>query len=220
MMFIAKRLKLLFLRVFHGSLFSYRFLDNYYVFHQKALRGSLTDISKRLSIYLPYIKKVKASLRSEYSFLDCGFGRGEFMRLIHANKLTQVTGVDTNPEFVSDLQKLGFNVIRQDMITHLYLSDQKYCGISAFHVIEHLRFEDMFDFFVLAHEKLAEGGVLILETPNIENIIVSSTSFCYDHTHVQKVPREVLAQLLGYIGFSKNHLPASSSTQTQTQRRR
>ena len=125
------------------------------------------------------------------------------MQLVRSNKLAEVVGGDTNPEFVADVQKLGIAVMRRDMITYLYLSNQQFCGISAFLVIEHISFDALFDFLILAHKKLVKGGVLILETPNIENIIVSSTSFYYDHTHVQKVTREVLDKLLDYIGFSK-----------------
>lgn len=202
-MYLAKRLKLLYLKFFYGSLFSFRFLDNFYTFHQAKLRGSLKEISARLAVYLPYLKKVKAPLRSKYSFLDCGFGRGEFIQLIRSHKLARATGVDTNPEFVADAQKLGIEAIRQDMITHLYLSKEHYCGISAFHVIEHLTFDELFDFLLLAHKKLVKGGVLLLETPNIENVIVSSTSFYYDHTHVQKLPKEVLDKLLDYLGFTR-----------------
>lgn len=200
---VAKQLKLIILRLLHGSLFSYRFRDNFYNYHQNKLRGSRKEISTRLLVYLPYLKQVKSSLRSKYYFLDCGFGRGEFIQLIQSRKLAQTIGVDTNPTSVSELQKLGIMAFRQDMIAHLYLSEQKYCGISAFHVIEHLKFDELFDFLTLAHKKLIRGGVLLLETPNIENIIVSSTSFYHDHSHVQKVTREVLDKLLGYIGFSK-----------------
>lgn len=202
-MYLAKRLKLLCLKLFYGSLFSFRFLDNFYTFHQEKLRGSLEEISARLVVYLPYLKKVKAPLRSKYPFLDCGFGRGEFIQLIRSHKLARATGVDTNPEFVADAQKLGIEAIRRDMITHLYLSEERYCGISAFHVIEHLTFDELFDFLLLAHKKLVKGGVLLLETPNIENVIVSSTSFYYDYTHAQKLPREVLDKLLDYLGFTK-----------------
>lgn len=200
---VAKQLKLIILRLLHGSLFSYRFIDNFYNYHQNKLRGSRKDISTRLLVYLPYLKKVKSSLRLKYPFLDCGFGRGEFIQLIRSHKLAQATGVDTNPEFVANAQKLGIEAIRRDMITHLYLSEERYCGISAFHVVEHLTFNELFDFLLLAHKKLVKGGILLLETPNIENVIVSSTSFYYDHTHAQKIPREVLDKLLDYLGFTK-----------------
>lgn len=200
---IAKQLKLRILRSLHGSLFSYRFKDKYYNYHQNKLRGSQKEILTRLLVYLPYLKHVKSSLRSKFPFLDCGFGRGEFIQLTQSRKLAQIIGVDTNPASVSDLRKLGVKAYRQDMIAYLYLSEQKYCGISAFHVIEHLKFDELFDFLTLAHKKLIQGGVLLLETPNIENIVVSSTSFYHDHTHVHKVTREVLDKLLGYIGFSK-----------------
>lgn len=200
---LAKKLKIALLLRLKGSLFSYRFHDQFYNYHQSKLRGSLAAISDRLTVYLPYLKKVKLSLRSQHSFLDCGFGRGEFMNLLRQNKLAQVVGVDLNSDFVADIQEKGFKATKGDMINYLYLSDELYSGISAFHVIEHLTFDQLFDFLLLSYKKLAKGGILILETPNVENLIVSSTSYYYDHTHIQKVTRETLDKLLAYLGFTK-----------------
>jgi len=199
----ARYLKLRLLTLTHGSLFSYRFRDSFYTFHQSKLRGDQAEISKRLEIYLPYLKRVKPELREKYALLDCGFGRGDFMQLVRANKISTVVGVDTNADYVLAMQEMGMEAIHEDMIAHLYFSERQYCGISGFHVIEHLTFDQLFDFLLLAHKRLVKGGALILETPNIENIIVSSTSYYYDPTHIQKVAREVIDKLLDYLGFSK-----------------
>jgi|GEM_PF-2753406 len=200
---LAKLFKLHFLRLTRGSIFSFRFRNSFYTFHQSKIRGNSAEISERLEIYLPYLKKVKTQSRTQFSLLDCGFGNGDFLQLVRSNKIANVIGVDTNPDYVLAMQEIGVNAIQRDMITHLYLSNQEYCGISAFHVIEHLSFDQLFDFILLSYKRLVKGGALLLETPNIENIIVSSTSYYYDPTHVQKVAREVMDKLLDYIGFSE-----------------
>lgn len=198
----AKLMKFHFLYLRNKSLFWHRFSDEFYTFQQDKMRGTPEEIMKKQSIYLRYIKKVPKKTRNKHNFLECGFGRGEFLELIEKEKLVKIIGVDTNKKYVIEARKKGLNVFKKDLISFLYFTEEKYSGISAFHVIEHLNFTELFDFLTMAYHKLAKGGVLILETPNIENIIVSSTSFYYDHTHIQKVPREFIDKLLDYIGFS------------------
>jgi len=66
-----------------------------------------------------------------------------------------------------------------------------------------LDFSQLFDLLVLCSKKIVKGGVLILETPNVENIKVGSTSFYLDHTHKLKLPSLLLKTLLKYLGFTK-----------------
>lgn len=55
-------------------------------------------------------------------------------------------------------------------------------------------------------KKIVKGGVLILETPNVENIKVSSTAFNFDPTHKLKLPSVLIRILLEYLGFTKIEL--------------
>jgi len=197
-----KKIKLISRKLMGKSLFYHLFEDQFYTFQQNKFRGSFNEIKKRQKIYLPYIKKVDKKILTKHSFLDCGFGRGEFLELLRENKIQNCKGVDISNDYVVDALKKGLEVYKNDAISFLYLADEKFSGISSFHVIEHLSFTQMFDFLVLAFHKLEKGGVLILETPNIENMIVSGTSFYYDHTHIQKIPKALLIEVLGFIGFS------------------
>ena len=53
----------------------------------------------------------------------------------------------------------------------------------------------MWRLITAAAEKLAEGGVLILETPNPESLLAGSINFHRDPTHVRPVHPETLAFL-------------------------
>lgn len=185
------------------GLFYPRFADDFYTFHQEKLRGSIDEIKKRQSIYLKYIGKVSNELRNKNSFLDIGFGRGEFINLLKEQKLKNVEGVDTNRDYVLKAKNNGYTVFQDDGLRHLYLSEKKYYGISAFHLIEHINFNQLFDLMLICSKKLVKGGVLILETPNVENIKVGSTSFYLDYTHKLKLPSLLLKTLLEYLGFTK-----------------
>ena len=50
---------------------------------------------------------------------------------------------------------------------------------------------------------LRPGGILILETPNSENINVATSSFYLDPTHKNPLPRLLVSFLYEYVGFSE-----------------
>lgn len=185
------------------GLFYPGFADDFYTFHQEKLRGSIDEIKKRQAVYLKYIKIIPKQLTNKYYFLDIGFGRGEFIDLLKGQKLKNVKGVDTNRDYVLKAKQKGYDVYHENALKHLYLSEKQYYGISAFHLIEHIDFNQLFDLLLLCSKKLAKGGVLILETPNVENIKVGSTSFYLDYTHKLKLPSLLLKTLLEYLGFTK-----------------
>ena len=50
---------------------------------------------------------------------------------------------------------------------------------------------------------LMPGGLLILETPNPENLVVGTSHFYLDPTHQRPIPPELLSFLPEYYGFAK-----------------
>jgi SAM-dependent methyltransferase len=53
-----------------------------------------------------------------------------------------------------------------------------------------------------AFRVIRPGGVVILETPNPENIVVGSCSFYNDPTHRRPIPPQTLSFYLRHAGFS------------------
>ncbi len=200
---IFRKLRFLFCKYTNIPLFWLRFSDQFYIFQQNKLRGNFTEIKKRQEIYVKYIKDINKNKLDSFPFLDCGFGRAEFLELLREEHISNTIGVDINKNFVKCAQAKRFKVVQSDILEYLYLSQEKYSGISAFHLIEHLTFPQFFDFLLMCHKKLINGGVLILETPNVENIVVSSTTFHYDHTHIQKLPKLLLQIMLEFNKFAK-----------------
>lgn len=179
---------------------------NFYAYHQDKLRGSYEEIKKRQAVYLKYIEKIPKLLKDENYFLDIGFGRGEFIDLLKDLKLKNIEGVDINKECVLKAKQKSYTVYQEDALKHLYLSDKRYYAISAFHLIEHLDFQELFDLLVICSKKIVKSGVLILETPNIGNCTVSSTSFFLDYTHKLKLPSLLIKTLLEYLDFKVEFL--------------
>jgi len=167
---------------------------------ENVFRGSENEIIKRQKKYSKYIKKT-FSLSLNHPFLDIGFGRGEFLQILKDNHIKHITGVDTNDVFVSKALEKGYNVFNQDGLAYLRDTSNLFCGISMFHLLEHLTFPEIYDLLYLSYNKLAKNGLLILETPNPENLQVSSYSFYYDYTHKTKLPPQLLKSILLFIGY-------------------
>jgi O-antigen chain-terminating methyltransferase len=70
-------------------------------------------------------------------------------------------------------------------------------------VIEHLPFPALARLVAAAFRALRPGGVVILETPNPENLIVGACNFYYDPTHVRPLPPEPVRFLLESNGFER-----------------
>ena len=185
------------------GLFYPKFQDEFYSFQQGYLRGDYNSINERQKIYIPYIKALPKKITNRFYFLDAGFGRGEFLDILKKIGIKKIIGIDTNKKFVAEAKTRDFETANKDINKYLYLSNESFGGISAFHLIEHMSFKYFFDFLVLCREKLVKGGVLIMETPNVENIIVGSTTFYYDHTHILKLPKLMIETVLKFVGFKK-----------------
>ena len=73
---------------------------------------------------------------------------------------------------------------------------------TAFHLVEHLPTGRLLAFFQELFRVLQPGGTLLVETPNLANVIVGSCSFHLDPTHQRPLPPETWQFLLSAAGFS------------------
>lgn len=167
---------------------------------EQELRGVETIIQSRQKQYLPLIMHLKDS-RDPIKALDIGCGRGEWVGLLRNLGITSV-GIDTDPKMLSAAQELGLDVHLADLTDYLAQgSNNNWDVISAFHVVEHLFLPKLLNLFAEAWRLLSPGGLLILETPNPENIQVGAYSFWLDPTHVRPLPPPLLSNLAAHYGF-------------------
>ena len=97
---------------------------------------------------------------------------------------------------------LGLKVKQGDGISYLKKqSDESFIIISAFHVVEHISFENLQILVQEALRVLKPGGILIMETPNPENIKVATENFYLDPTHIKPIPSGLLSFLPEFYGF-------------------
>lgn len=175
-------------------------IDAFYLAFEEAHRGSETEIHARLAPYLQQLAGLPAALLAR-PVLDIGCGRGEWLRLLADHGFT-ATGIDLNPHMVARCRSLGLQVDRADAVAHLAsLPTGSHAAISAFHLFEHLPFAVLFQLIEQAWRVLAPGGILIVETPNPENVLVGSHTFYHDFSHRNPVTPTALQFLAGYHGF-------------------
>jgi len=179
-------------------------LNQYYLAFEDSHRGNAEQMRAR---YLPYtvelehLKKTVAD--NSKPLLDLGCGRGEWLSFV-AEQGIAACGIDSNPVMVKQAADQGLQVTQSDLISALKTRpDASLAAVTAFHVIEHLPFEVLFECVAQSWRALAPGGLLIFETPNPENLLVASHTFYHDHTHRNPLTPSSMQFLLHYWGFQQ-----------------
>jgi SAM-dependent methyltransferase len=178
-------------------------VSDFYKAFEDRYRGSKEQIKLRLSVYLPFIYQLK-KIDPNLLCLDLGCGRGEWLELLMENHI-EAYGIDLNEQMIHKPVQDGYRVILGDAITHLKtLPNASLSLITGFHIAEHLHFNDLFKLVEESLRVLKPAGLLILETPNSENILVGSSGFYTDPTHLRPLPILLLSFLTMHIGFVRN----------------
>jgi O-antigen chain-terminating methyltransferase len=156
-------------------------------------------VRDRHSEYLEVLRKSKR-------VVDLGCGRGELLELLGEAGVSAY-GVELDPDNVAVCREKGLEMVEGDAISHLEgLDEASLDGIVASHLIEHLTPDVLWRLIVAAAEKLEDGGILILETPNPESLLAGSINFHRDPTHVRPVHPETLSFLAESAGFRQVEL--------------
>ena len=174
--------------------------NGFYRAFEERYRGSRELVKSRLKVYLPFIIPLKKFTTSPRS-LDLGCGRGEWLELLTENGFNAY-GVDLDDEMLKACRQLGLKSKKIDAIKYLKEeADESHDLISGFHIAEHLPFEKLQTLVSEALRVLKPAGLMILETPNPENIVVGSKSFYMDPTHEKPIPPELLSFVIEHTGF-------------------
>jgi len=137
---------------------------------------------------------------------DIGCGRGEWLQLLQQRGWA-AQGWDINARFIADNQAQGLDVHHGDALAAIARIARAAPGslgaITAFHVVEHLSFADLLTLVDHALIALAEGGLLLFETPNPENLVVGANTFYTDPTHQRPLHPSTLVFMAERAGFSQ-----------------
>ena len=179
--------------------------DDFYRALEERFRASREEIRNRLEGYNPFIAALCQATPRPKAF-DIGCGRGEWLQLL-TEKGLDARGVDLDDSMLAACHERGLNAQNQDALEALQaLPDSSLDLISAFHVVEHLTFDYLRALLNEAWRTLSPNGLLILETPNAENLIVGTNNFYLDPTHQRPVPAIFLEFLCDYSGFAQSKI--------------
>ena len=144
---------------------------------EDSLRGSEAHVRADVMHYV----RLAAEQRP---VLDAGCGRGEFLVACREAGI-EARGVDTNERSVADLQQRGLNVALAGIPDCFgAIEDASLGSVVAMHVVEHLPVDALFALFRESARVLRRGGLLMIETPNAESVLVSASDFWRDPTHL------------------------------------
>ena len=178
--------------------------DFYRAFEDK-FRGSRELIKSRLRVYLSFVEPLK-NLDPDATAIDLGCGRGEWLELMKELGV-RIHGIDIDDGMLSACRALDLSVETGDAISYLEnLPDESQTVVSAFHVVEHITFEKLQLLVSEALRVLKPGGLLIMETPNPENIVVATRDFYLDPTHQRPIPPQLLSFLPEFYGFARTKI--------------
>jgi SAM-dependent methyltransferase len=178
-------------------------MDAFYKKFEDKFRGHRSTIKSRLTYYLPLLEQVEKSTDS-LKVLDLGCGRGEWLELL-TEKGYQAQGVDLDLDMLEECKKLNLNHHHGDALEYLKSqASDSFDVISSFHLIEHLPFDVLQALVIETLRVLKPTGILILETPNSENLVVGTSSFYLDPTHQRPLPAQLVSFMTIFAGFERS----------------
>lgn len=176
--------------------------DLFYRAFEERLYAPRETIRRLRQQYLPFVEPLK-SLYPGVKTFDLGCGRGEWLELMLEAGF-DAFGVDLDEGMLEACRTLSLPAAQGDAVAHLAaLPDDSHAVISAFHVVEHISFMQLRQVVEEALRVLKPGGLLIMETPNPENIVVGTSNFYIDPTHQRPIPSLLLSFLTEHQGYAR-----------------
>lgn len=192
--------------------------ESLYRSFEDRFRGSSEVIRERQRVYLPLIGAIAASAPAGRRALDIGCGRGEWLGLIAQHGWTGI-GVDSNLSMLGPEAPAGVAFVHGDGLDYLRsCADGSFGLATAFHVVEHVSNDVLTALLKELRRVLSPGGLVILETPNPENLTVASWSFYMDPTHRAPIAPALLrycAEAAGFTNAAVLRLNGAASDRTK-----
>jgi len=174
-------------------------------------RGTPEQVRRAQSAYLRWFPGPGSG-----PVVDLGCGRGEFLDLLRESGI-EAFGIEADSDLVRDGRARGIDVRPGDAVSELHLcKDASLGGIVAFQVIEHLPFPRLLELLALARRKLRPGGLLVLETVNVQSLFPWTRAWSMDPTHRHPVHPLTLRFLAEQAGFTEIEIVFSGAVDDET----
>jgi O-antigen chain-terminating methyltransferase len=177
--------------------------DSFYRAFEDRHRGPRELIKERLGAYQPFLAPLRV-LAQAPAALDLGCGRGEWLELL-AEQGFSASGVDLDEGMLAACRERGLAVTNADALADLRARPGASLDlVSAFHLVEHIPFDQVQELVTQALRVLRPGGLLIMETPNPENLVVATSGFYMDPSHLRPLPPPLLDFVVEHAGFARH----------------
>ena len=195
----------------HERVVAQETIDAYYLAFEDANRGTRESVLAKLAIYDNWLAtNVPHADGVTHQIVDIGCGRGEWISYVR-QKGRDATGIDVNPVMIEACRAQGFDARNTDALKYLRsLPTGSVAAVTGFHIIEHLPFDYLFALVQESYRVLVEGGSVLFETPNPENVLVGSHTFYHDFTHRNPITPSAITFLLKYHHFEEIDIIRSS----------
>lgn len=178
-------------------------MEQQYASFEEVFRGERNQIKLRVSHYLGVLAAAGIVPDGGDVVLDLGSGRGEWLEVL-AEHGYHARGVDLNRGMLKESEARGHDVVEADVLSYLKAQDgDSIAAITSMHLVEHLPHPTLIQLLDEALRVLRPGGLLILETPNPENVLVGSCTFYMDPTHLNPIPPLLLQWMVQARGFEQ-----------------
>lgn len=133
--------------------------------------------------------------------LEIGCATGMFLNIMK-DRVASVTGIELTKEYVQFALARGIRVEKSIEV----LPDNNYDAVFMFHVLEHL--SDPITFLKDLKQKMKVNGKLIIEVPNVNDILVSvykipgHLNYYWEIAHNYYFSKETLGTVLNKSGFT------------------
>lgn len=176
-------------------------LEDQYASFEQSFRGDRDQIKARAVHYIGVLAEAGIQPGDDGIVVDLGSGRGEWLEVM-AEHGYRGRGVDSNRGMLAVSRAEGHDVVEADALEYLRAQPEKsFAAITSMHMVEHVPHPILIRLLDEALRVLRPGGVLILETPNPENVRVGSCQFYIDPTHRNPIPPPLLQWLVASRGF-------------------
>ena len=173
-------------------------------------------IMARLETYRPLLSPMK-HIYPDAKGLDLGCGRGEWLETLEAEGIEPL-GIDLDDGMLSACRELNLTTVKQDALEFLgQTEDNSISVVSAFHLVEHISFDQLQLLVSESLRVLKPGGLLIMETPNPENIVVGTQNLYLEPTHQRPIPSLLLSFLPEHYGFARTKVLRLQESKTLLQ---
>jgi O-antigen chain-terminating methyltransferase len=170
--------------------------------YAEAFRGAPAEIRERLKVHVAAVRQA-VDRTGGAPVIDLGCGRGDWLALLRDLGINAF-GVDESAESVSACKAIALDARQIDAIDALRAQPAgSIAAVTAFHIVEHMPFAAVATLMVEAHRALRPGGVMVIETPNCENVVVGANTFWLDPTHIRPYPLALLEFMASQAAFQE-----------------